>query len=241
MLLESAGATLHQVGAQAHKDFTGTVYVATPQLLAAYGITAGQIAPGTDVLTMRPGLASLPHMELTWGNFGIQPGPGGLGQKDSVLPPCTLSRGCLASPRMQTVSSLPSGTSAPNTVITEYAVRKYQLQTQLGGWLIQAPAPLTAAQISAARQFALSYGATVETESGSLGPGDDRRRRHRARHRDRARRAGHVGRPDPQRGRAGPAHAHRDRCQQHHPADDHRRDRRRARPARRHPGHWPAR
>ncbi len=170
--LESAGPTLHQVGAQAHRDFTGTVYVATPQLLATYGITPGQIAPGTDVLTMRPGMASLPHMELTWGNYGVQQGPGGLVQKDSVLPSCTLSSGCLANPRMQTVSSLPSGTSAPNTVITEYAVSNYHLQTHLSGWLIQAPAPLTAAQIHAARQFALTYGATVETESGSLGPGE---------------------------------------------------------------------
>jgi putative ABC transport system permease protein len=163
---------LHQVGAQAHKDFTGTVYVATPQLLATYGITVGQIAPGTDVLTMRPGMTSLPYMELTWGNYGVQQGPGGLGHKDSVLPSCTLSSACLASPRMQTVSSLPSGTSAPNTVITEYAVSNYHLQTQLSGWLIQAPAQLTAAQINAARQFALTYGATVETESGSLGPGE---------------------------------------------------------------------
>jgi putative ABC transport system permease protein len=170
--LESAGATLHQLGAQAHKDFTGTVYVATPQLLAAFGITAGQIAPGTEVLTMRPGLASLPRMELTWGNYGVQQGPGGLVHKDSALPSCTLSSGCLANPRMQTISSLPSGTSAPNTVITEYAVSKYQLQAQLAGWLIQAPGQLTAAQISAARQFALTYGATVETESGSLGPGE---------------------------------------------------------------------
>ena len=170
--LESTGATLHQAGAQAHKDFTGTVYVATPQLLATYGITAGQIAPGTDVLTMRPGMASLPHIELTWGNYGVQQGPGGLVRKDSVLPSCTLSSDCLASPKMQTVSSLPSGTSAPNTVITEYAVSKYQLQMHLSGWLIQAPAPLTATQINAARQFALTYGATVETESGSLGPGE---------------------------------------------------------------------
>jgi putative ABC transport system permease protein len=170
--LESAGATLHQAGAQSHRDFSGTVYVATPQLLATYGITTRQIAPGTDVLTMRPGLASLPHMELTWGNYGIQEEPGGLGRKDNVLPGCTLSSGCLAGPAMQTVSSLPSGTSAPNTVITEYAVRRYQLQTQLGGWLIQAPAPLTATQINAARQFALAYGPTVETESGSLGPGE---------------------------------------------------------------------
>jgi putative ABC transport system permease protein len=170
--LESAGATLHQVGAQAHKDFTGTVYVATPQLLALYGITPGRIAPGTDVLTMRPGLASLPHMVLAWGNYGIQQGPGGLGHKDRVLPNCTLSSGCLASPRMQAVSGLPGGTSAPNTVITEYAVTRYGLQAQLDGWLIQAPEPLTAAQVNAARQFALSYGATVETESGSVGPGE---------------------------------------------------------------------
>jgi putative ABC transport system permease protein len=170
--LESAAATLHQVGAQAHKDFTGSVYVATPQLLAAYGIATGQIAPGTDVLTMRPGMASLPHMVLAWGNYGLQQGPGGFVHKDRVLPSCTLSGGCLANPRMQTVSSLPSGTSAPNTVVTEYAVRKYRLQTQLAGWLIQAPAPLTAAQLSAARQFAVAHGATVETESASVGPGE---------------------------------------------------------------------
>jgi putative ABC transport system permease protein len=169
--LEYAGVTLHQAGAQVHRDFTGTVYVATPKLLARYVITAGQIAPGTDVLTMRPGMATLPHMELTWGNYGLQQGPGGFVHKDSKLPACTLSSGCLASPRMQTVSSLPSGTSAPNTVITEYAVSKYHLQTHLSGWLIQAAAPLTTPQINAVRQFARSYGATAETKSGSLGPG----------------------------------------------------------------------
>ncbi len=170
--LETTGATMHQVGAQAHKDFTGTLYVATPQLLGTYGITSGQIAAGTDVLTMRPGMASMPHMELTWGNFGLAQLPGGFTRKDSTLPDCTLSGGCLANPSMQTVSSLPSGTSAPNTVITEYAVRKYHLQTHLTGWLIQTPAPLTAGQLNAARQFALAYGATVETESGSVGPGE---------------------------------------------------------------------
>ena len=170
--LESTSATLHQMGAQAHRDFSGTVYVATPQLLGTYGITAGQIAPGTDVLTMRPGLASLPRMELTWGNYGFQQGPGGTTYKDSVLPGCKLSSDCVASPATQTVSGLPSGTSAPNTVITEHAVSKYHLQTQLAGWLIQAPAPLTGAQINAARQFAIAYGATVETETSSLGPGE---------------------------------------------------------------------
>src|SRR5216683_4504187 len=67
---------------------------------------------------------------------------------------------------MQTVSNLPSGTSAPNTVITEYAVRTYHLQANLSGWLIQAPAPLTATQIRAARQIVLAYGAPVEIRSG---------------------------------------------------------------------------
>ena len=151
--LESTGAALYQLGTPQNSlsNFTGTVYVATPQLLATYGIKASQIASGTHILTMRPGLAGLPHMEMIWSNSDYQvPGgdvPGGGGG-----PPCTLSNDCLASPVMRTVRSLPGGTSAPNTVITGYAVSKYHLQPSLNGWLIQAPAPLTATQINAARQ-----------------------------------------------------------------------------------------
>ncbi len=104
--------------------------------------------------------------------------PGGSGG-----PPCTLSNDCLASPAIQTVSNLPGGTSAPNTVITEYAVSKYHLQPQLTGWLIQAPAPLTAAQISAARHLALGYEVPVETASGGPGLGEFADGGHRARHR----------------------------------------------------------
>jgi putative ABC transport system permease protein len=163
--LESA-STLYQVGLPAHgvQNFTGTVYVATPQLLATSGIKASQIAPGTDILTMRPGLAGLPHVEMFW-NLGFvsdgsspPPYPGSAGG-----PPCTLSNHCLASPAIQTVSSLPSGTSAPNTVVTEYAVSKYHMQPQLFGWLIQAPAPLTAAQLSAVRQFGNANEVQVQT------------------------------------------------------------------------------
>ncbi len=164
--LEASGVELYQVSTQGpHDHFNGSVYVATPQLLAAYGIKTSQISPGTDILTMRPGLAGLPHTELTWGNYGLHSTPGGFTQKDSVLPACTLSSDCVANPAMQTVSGLPGGTSAPNTVITEYAVSKYHLQPSLNGWLIQAPAPLTATQISAARHLALAYEVTVETKS----------------------------------------------------------------------------
>ena len=172
--LESA-VTLYQVGTEENGpgSFSGSVYLATPQLLATYGIKASQIAPGTDILTMRPGLAGLPHMEMTWQSPGYH-GPGGNEPGSSGGPPCTLSNGCLANPAIQTISSLPSGTSAPNTVITEYAVSKYHLQSavQLSGWLIQAPASLTAAQISAARHLALAYGVTVETKSGAPGLGE---------------------------------------------------------------------
>jgi putative ABC transport system permease protein len=174
--LESA-AGLYQVGTpmQSPSNFTGSVYVATPQLLATYGIKASQIAPGTDFLTMRPGLAGLPHMEMIWGSETscsgtCQGNPAEPGSDGG--PPCTPSNGCVANPAIQTVSGLPSGTSAPNTVITEYAVSKYRLQLSLNGWLIQAPAALTATQINAARQLALAYEVTVETRSNTPGLAD---------------------------------------------------------------------
>ena len=138
--------------------------MATPQLLATYGIKASQIAPHTDFLTSRPRLAGLANMQMIWqaGN-GSEPD----GSQPAAIggPSCTLRNDCLPSPAMQTVSNLPSGYSAPNTVITEYAVRKYHLQTQLLGWLIQAPAPLTADQIRGARRAVLPYQAPLEIAS----------------------------------------------------------------------------
>ncbi|MGH3400561.1 MAG: hypothetical protein ACRDPO_38360, partial [Streptosporangiaceae bacterium] len=88
-------------------------------------------------------------------------GPGGDGGSS-----CTLSNDCLARPAIQTISGLPSGTDAPNTLITGHAVRKYHLQAHLDGWLIQAPAPLTAAQIRAARRAVLAFQAPLEIASG---------------------------------------------------------------------------
>jgi putative ABC transport system permease protein len=172
--LEATVATLSEAGMRRHSNsnFTGSVYVATPQLLATYGIRASQIAPHTDVLTSRPGLAGLSNMQMVW-----QAGNGSESD-DSSGPPaiagssCTLSNDCVANPTIQTVSSLPSGTDAPNTVITEYAARRYRFQTQLFGWLIQAPAPLTAAQIRAARRVVLAYQAPLEIASGGTDFGE---------------------------------------------------------------------
>jgi len=165
-----SAALLNEADAPPHSDTGIGLYVATPLLLATYGIKASQIAPGTDILTSRPGLAGLPHMQMTWSGNGSEPDgsqPAGNGG-----PSCTPSNDCLANPAMQTISNLPSGTSAPNTVITEYAVHKYHPQTQLSGWLIQAPAPLTAAQIRAARHVTLAYQAPLEIASGGTDLGE---------------------------------------------------------------------
>ena len=57
----------------------------------------------------------------------------------------------MANPVIQEVSALPGGTSAPNTVLTEHAIHMLGLHTGTAGWLIQAPHPPTAAQITDAR------------------------------------------------------------------------------------------
>jgi putative ABC transport system permease protein len=157
--LETTGATLYQVGTQ-DNNWTGTVFVATPALLDQYGIQPSQINPGTDILTMRPGLSGYPDMVMVWGNYFNGNGP---------PPACTSSSGCLANPKIQEIGSLPSGTSAPNTVITTQAVHRYHLGENLDGWLVQAPQPLTTEQINTARQIAVSAGVSVETKSGELG------------------------------------------------------------------------
>jgi len=110
-------------------------------------------------------------MEMTWAGGGFESdNSSGLGASGG--PPCTLSNNCLASPAIQTVSALPSGTSAPNTVITEYAMREYHLKTHLSGWLIQAPGPLTATQIRAARRVALAYESPLEIATGGTDFGE---------------------------------------------------------------------
>jgi len=66
---------------------------------------------------------------------------------------------------IQEVGALPSGTSAPNSVITEHAVHQLGLSTYTAGWLIQAPNPPTAAQISNAQTAAGAANMSVETRN----------------------------------------------------------------------------
>ncbi|MBO0789057.1 MAG: hypothetical protein J2P33_23605, partial [Actinobacteria bacterium] len=159
--LEQAGAAtlLH---AAAGRNWNGPQYglaVATPQLLRAFGIKASQLDPAADILTMRPGLATMPKMQLLHSNgTGPPPRPG----QNSF--PCPAST-CLAGPVIQEVRALPSGTSAPNTVITEHAVRQLHLHVSTAAWLIQTRSPLTSSQIHDARQAAAAAGLTVENRN----------------------------------------------------------------------------
>ena len=79
---------------------------------------------------------------------------------------------CILNPVIQEVSKLPAGTSMPNTVITEKAVKALHETIVPVGWLIQAPSGLTPAQVNAARQAALGLGTTIETKSGQLSLGE---------------------------------------------------------------------
>jgi len=142
--------------AAAGRNWNGPVYVATPQLLRAYGITPAQVRPDADILTTRPGLAGLTDMQFRYGAYKSAPPSSGS--------PCPAGS-CVADPGIQEISALPSGTSAPNTVITEHAVREFGLTTSTAGWLIQTPVALTAAQVSSAQHAAAAAGLSVEARN----------------------------------------------------------------------------
>ena len=149
--------------AAAGRSWSGPVYVGTPQLLQMFGISASQVNPNADILTMRPGLSTESLMQLTYGgkggnSFGPPSGPGNW--------PCPAGS-CVPNPPIQEASQLPSGTSAPNTVVTEHAIAALHLQSSLttSGWFIQAPGGLTAAQITGVQQAAAAAGMSVETRN----------------------------------------------------------------------------
>jgi len=164
--LETASANLQH--AAAGRNWNGSLYVATPQLLSAFGISQSQVNPTADILTMRPGLSTLSKMQLIYGTLpcagtarGCPPGPGG---EDTL--PC-LTGHCVNNPVIQQLSALPSGTSAPNTLITERAIRQLGLGSSISiqGELIRTAQPLTASQIHSAQQAASAAGASVETRN----------------------------------------------------------------------------
>jgi putative ABC transport system permease protein len=131
-------------------EFALPLYVATPALLAHYGISPAQIAAGADLVLARSALS------------GVQ-------LASEAQQGCGYSSGTsfITHPVIQMTASLPAFTSDPTALITYRAIRALHLQTTTAGWLIQTPKPLTTAQVNAARQMAVSAGVVVETVSNA--------------------------------------------------------------------------
>ena len=93
------------------------------------------------------------------------PGPVRLDRQRVRAPRLAVSRRLrLDNPVIQDIGSLPSGTSAPNTVLTEHAVRRLGLQPIPAGWLVhrrrRSPRPRCNA-----RQAAAAAGPHIETKN----------------------------------------------------------------------------
>jgi putative ABC transport system permease protein len=153
--------------------------VATPALLRTYGINPSSIPSDVDVLSSRPGLSGS-DVQLTYGGsvgkgggqqFG--PGPGGPGGAGGGGGPGSANTNgcspgsCIARPVIQEESQLPLGTDAPNTVITESALRRLHLadQSSLDGWIIEANSPITSSQVTNAQALTATNNLSVESKN----------------------------------------------------------------------------
>jgi putative ABC transport system permease protein len=157
--LETPDAGLNAT--QGGRSWNGQIYVATPQLLQAFGIKASQINPDADVLSSRPGLSGVSNMTFTYGS-GNGNGPGS-GPPSSSR--CSAATDCLANPVIQEVGALPSGTSAPNTVITEHAMREFHIQATTTDWLVLGTQAFSASQIASAQLAASTTQLSVESKN----------------------------------------------------------------------------
>jgi putative ABC transport system permease protein len=147
--LESTSAGL-QNSSSGNKPFTGSIYVATPQLLQALGIRASQVDPDADIVTSLPGFAGASGVELNW-----------------YVNTSGTKTGVLNHPVIQSLSALPAGVHAPDTLITEHAVHALGLSFSIstGAWFAQSAGPLTAAEIHNAQALAATAGLSVETRN----------------------------------------------------------------------------
>jgi putative ABC transport system permease protein len=158
--LESPNAGFN--GTQGGRNWSGSIYVATPQLLEAFGITQSEISPDADILTSRPGLSGVSDLQLDFSSDN-KTGPGSPGPGNGSA--CTADTGCLAHPVIQEIGALPSGTSAPNTVITEHAMKEFGISETTTDWLVQGAQPFTASQIKNAELSASVSQLSVESKN----------------------------------------------------------------------------
>lgn len=119
-------------------NFITTPYVATPALLAFYGIPASAVGQA-GVLSARTDLT------------GIQVTPADERNYQGVT--------------VQVSNRLPDYTSAPNTLITPSEAHALGFTPQPVGWLVQTAHALTSAQITTARHRAAIGGIAIETRT----------------------------------------------------------------------------
>ena len=160
-------ATLSHVTISPHgAEISGMdpLYVATPGLLARYGISPGAIDPRADVLSARKDLGGL---QIFAPQFQAGPNPGS-GPPGTPGGPDILH----LTPKIQGFRQLRLYTSAPGTLLTTAAVQRLGLTTVPSAWWIQASGPLTIQQVQAARAAAAGVGLFVETRTrqSSLAP-----------------------------------------------------------------------
>ena len=118
-------------------EFLDRLYVATPQVLRYISIDPATVDPTADVLTTKRDVSGL---EV------------GAGLRQTLVP--TYAH-----------LDLPAYTSEPTTLITTSSLQKLDLGTTTVAWALRTPAPLTNAQITAARRAAAAAGLSIETRS----------------------------------------------------------------------------
>jgi putative ABC transport system permease protein len=162
------------------RQWDGQIYVATPSLLRAYGINPSSIPSDVDVLSSRPGLSGS-GVQLTYGGGGkgggqlVGPGsssggatgPGGGGGPGPGNSNTCSFPGCIARPVVHEETQLPTSTDAPNTVITESALRRLHLasQSSLDGWIVEANSPITFTQVTKAQALAAPSNLNIESRN----------------------------------------------------------------------------
>jgi hypothetical protein len=150
------------LGLREGQRWVGAIYVATPGLLAAFHISPAEVLPAADILSMRPGLAGAGHLQLTNNPGAGNGGPG-------TAPPCTTGA-CIDKPVIQHVPGLPSGTDAPNTLITLHAIRQSETAGDLQVLAATGASSWARRSLSAATAGGLALlGAVLGTVAGYVG------------------------------------------------------------------------
>lgn len=159
--LVDSGATLFRTTDPNFQNFTGTLYVATPALLRYFGIRASDVGAGVDVLSSRHGLGSVADLVLR-----VRQGPSA--SHEAVVRASTgcPQASCIAHPVIEETDRLPTGTSAPNVVITEQALARLGLTVgEPDAWMIAARHSISADERYTAQALAAAAGMTVATKS----------------------------------------------------------------------------